>query len=259
MTRGQIVVFHEGGITTSTEFNGDMYFNAGDGWGGHGDEVVEALKKVKSVEDYKEYVRAFNKEYFQYEEELFYNAITDGGYGFTEKDMLDMTEGYYDKWFSDYLYFKNLRDEDVDLITMDGTMLTVKPNGILALNFGDFTDECEKHSEGVVVGLSEKVIEICEDLDWTVHIYDDEDCVELEKYLPEGEDFIATVEKNNFVKEVEEYADNFDPDEHAEMWVESRGTRGVPLSIRALIDDADAIKAMLLELANALKNGGKKE
>lgn len=37
------------------------------------------------------------------------------------------------------------------------------------------------------------------------------------------------------------------------MWVESRGKRGVPDSIRTLIDDADAIKEMAFELADALR------
>ena len=37
------------------------------------------------------------------------------------------------------------------------------------------------------------------------------------------------------------------------MWVESRGEKGVPDSIRTLIDDADAIKEMVSELADALR------
>ena len=37
------------------------------------------------------------------------------------------------------------------------------------------------------------------------------------------------------------------------MWVEIRGKRGVPDSIRTLIDDADAIKEMVFELAAELR------
>lgn len=38
------------------------------------------------------------------------------------------------------------------------------------------------------------------------------------------------------------------------MWIEARGrVRGVPNSIRVLIDDAEAIKKMLNELADALE------
>lgn len=255
MTRGQIVIFHDEGITTSTEFNGDMYFATDDGYG-YGTEVVEALKDIHSLEDYKKFVTAFNKKNFQYEEELFYNPLTDGRTKYTEVELLNMTEGYFDKWFSDYLYFKNLREDDVTLITDDGNMLTVESGGILALNYGEYNEECAQHSTGIKVGIPDKYIDICEDLDWSVHIYKDD--VELEKYSPAGEDFIFTVPTLNFVKQVEEYAEDFDPDEHAEMWVDSRGKGGCPSSIRDLIDDADAIAEMLKELAEALKNGGAK-
>ena len=51
-----------------------------------------------------------------------------------------------------------------------------------------------------------------------------------------------------------QYANTFDPDEHAEMHIENRGRGGTPSSIRVLIDDANDIKDMLKELANAVKN-----
>ena len=97
--------------------------------------------------------------------------------------------------------------------------------------------------------LMDVLIDAAELLDWSVHIYDD--CIEFEKYSPAGEDFIFTITGNDearVAEQVREYAYDFDPDEHAEMWVESRGKRGVPDSIRTLIDDADAIKEMAFEL-----------
>lgn len=92
---------------------------------------------------------------------------------------------------------------------------------------------------------------ICERLGWTVIIYENE--VELSQYSPAGEDFSFTADKRDFARSVEEYAYNFDPDEHAEMWVENMHTvRGVPQSIRTLIDDADAILEMLTELSEQI-------
>ena len=46
----------------------------------------------------------------------------------------------------------------------------------------------------------------------------------------------------------------FDVDEHVEMWIEARrnGVRGVPSSIRELVEDAEDIDKMLEELADAL-------
>ena len=102
--------------------------------------------------------------------------------------------------------------------------------------------------------LMDALTDAAELLDWSVHIYDD--CIEFEKYSPAGEDFIFTITGNDearVAEQVREYAYDFDPDEHAEMWVESRGKRGVPDSIRTLIDDADAIKEMAFELADTLR------
>ena len=102
--------------------------------------------------------------------------------------------------------------------------------------------------------LMDALTDAAELLDWSVHIYDD--CIEFEKYSPAGEGFIFTITGNDearVVEQVREYAYDFAPDEHAEMWVESRGKRGVPDSIRTLIDDADAIKEMVSELVDALR------
>lgn len=100
--------------------------------------------------------------------------------------------------------------------------------------------------------MEEKYRDICESLDW--YIASEEDgYIELEKYSPAGEDFIMTVPAKSFVQEVQEYASDFDTDDHIEMWVEARhnGAQGVP-SIRVLVEDADAIQDMLDELAEAL-------
>lgn len=92
---------------------------------------------------------------------------------------------------------------------------------------------------------------ICNELGWTLREY--KNYVDVSQYSPAGEDFFFTVNKKNFAIEVEQYADDFDADEHAEMWVSCRNTvRGVPQSIRTLIDDADAIQEMLYELARRL-------
>ena len=96
-----------------------------------------------------------------------------------------------------------------------------------------------------------KIIEKAEELEWACTVCDDGG-LEFEKYSPAGEDFFFYVSGSDPVREVKEYARDFDADEHAEMLVESRGKRGVPDSVWALIDDADEIQKMLNELADAL-------
>lgn len=45
-----------------------------------------------------------------------------------------------------------------------------------------------------------------------------------------------------------------DAEDHAEMWIEGRGTNGVPESIKDLLEDAEWIKNILLEVADKLNN-----
>ena len=92
MTRFQIAVIKDGVIYTSTEFNGDGY------WEGHGETVYAALQNITTVEEWKEYVTKFNSETFNYDEELHYEI--DDEYD----DYLDMNKDYFKKWFSDYIY-----------------------------------------------------------------------------------------------------------------------------------------------------------
>lgn len=102
--------------------------------------------------------------------------------------------------------------------------------------------------------LSQNYIDILEENDWSISSYCDDGKVELEKYSPLGEDFIMYVDVVNFPDSVREYAKDFDPDEHAAMWISSRGiANGVPESVKDLIEDAYAIKQMIYELADALE------
>lgn len=102
--------------------------------------------------------------------------------------------------------------------------------------------------------MIEKLFEECENLGWSVSEDQDAGTVELESYSPAGENLVVTVEKENFAEKVSEYAEDFDIDEHIEMWVEARnnGVAGVPKSTRELVEDAEDIKEMLLQLADAL-------
>ena len=90
--------------------------------------------------------------------------------------------------------------------------------------------------------------------DWNCRIYSEEDghaYVELQKESPAGEDFIMYIYFNqsepvtSFLEDLKEYYEDFDPEEHAEMYIDCRGQNGVPETIRELLDDADEIKEMI--------------
>ena len=113
--------------------------------------------------------------------------------------------------------------------------------------------------------LNEKTITILEENNMSVsdrYEMDGEYYREIEFYSPEGEDVCETIwydgTDDGFIKAFRQLADNFDADEHAGMWINTRNVKGVPDSVRALIDDADNIKDTLLEVAEKLE-GKEKE
>lgn len=112
--------------------------------------------------------------------------------------------------------------------------------------------------------LSQKTIEILEKNDIKIYDrekYQDEFYREIEFYSNEGEDVIECIwydgTNEGFINAFKKNADDFDADEHAKMWIEQRGTRGVPNSIRALINDAEWIKNELTKVATELQKKGR--
>ena len=90
---------------------------------------------------------------------------------------------------------------------------------------------------------------------WNVNVSDNE--IEIENWSPAGENIVEYLDKTiDIPSQMQNIADNFDADEHAEMWIEHRGKNGVPGSIRVLLNDADAIQEMYNKLAHSLKFGG---
>ena len=108
--------------------------------------------------------------------------------------------------------------------------------------------------------LSEKQRQIIEDHDWNIIEVSEQDgtpYLEIESWSPAGEDLGETIWINDgqsLAEAAREWADSFDKDEHVELWVESRGKRGVPETIRELVDDAEEIQKMFNDLADALEN-----
>lgn len=242
MTRGQIVCITNEGVITSIEFNGDMYLSH------HGKRITERLKKDMTLSDYKKYVKYFNKAYFGYNDELFYDV--DGKY-------LDMNkEDYISAWFSDYLYIKNISDKNQIVIDEDFNEITLRPQGYVVLYFGKYDVDDEDEYEvlyNATIDKGGRLKKVCEELGWSV--YEEDDGYYLSKYSQAGEDFGFSISKDNPYKEVQEYSDNFDPDEHCIMWIKEMNTAyGIPQSVRELIRDAEAIAGMLNELATYLNN-----
>ena len=113
MTRGQIAIIRNGEnntkeILTSVEFNGDMYPPTKN-WKGHGQEVVNALRRVNDTANYQFEVAKFNNKHHHYNDrKLIYDQ---------KIETLDFTKDYFENWFSDYIYIKNITKDVVTLTT----------------------------------------------------------------------------------------------------------------------------------------------
>lgn len=89
----------------------------------------------------------------------------------------------------------------------------------------------------------EKLTDIVESREASLTSLEDEDCVVLQTYTPEGEDWVeefyfdGTIQ--DLAKQVQLRVENFDVDEEAMLWIPHRGENGIPNSICALVDDAE--------------------
>lgn len=99
--------------------------------------------------------------------------------------------------------------------------------------------------------MLEKLKEIIIDNGFTIY-GENEPMWELRQYTPAGEDWIVELEVNNdvntLITSLKEYVDNFDVDEEVAIFIEMRGTHGVPCSIRTLLEDAEWKEEILQNL-----------
>ena len=109
--------------------------------------------------------------------------------------------------------------------------------------------------------LHDAILDVLEENDFSVCSIDEQDgetVAELEWYSPLGEDVIVTIwydgSDADFIRKFQDYAEDFDAEEHAAMWISHRGENGTPDSIRDLLDDADAIDGKLVEVARYLES-----
>lgn len=130
--------------------------------------------------------------------------------------------------------------------------------------FKEFEKECEE------LPLSKKAYLLFNKEDVEVRVYNyikDETTGEIlgyqvcfEWYSDEGEDIVDEIDLDidftdqDLYKVFYELYENFDVDEHVEPLVEMRGTRGVPDSIKVLVEDAEMIEQKYQDISEGLFN-----
>jgi hypothetical protein len=98
-----------------------------------------------------------------------------------------------------------------------------------------------------------KFIQIAERLGWSVR--KDRYDIELQFYTDYGQDFSFSVNRNeDYVKQVYDYYNSFDPDEEALLWVDDsgHGKNGAPYRLKDIITDMEEVENELEKLYDAL-------
>ena len=145
MTRGTLaIIADDNRIFISIEFNGDMYLS------GYGVDAIRCLETVDNEDDFEDAVRKFEDEHHHYREEIMVGEIKDS------KPFLNMSKDYFDNWFSDYVFIKNVSTEIITIIDADKDVIQISPDEIAVFNFGRYID-----TTNITTELYESTVEMC--------------------------------------------------------------------------------------------------
>ena len=134
MTRGTIYFVTDNYIVESLEFNGGMYREE------HGQFVVDMLKSVKSLSDFKEKLENFNKENHDYKEELCHTRIRSQYFSKNHRDDEEIVftdENYFNLYFSDWTFWLNFSSNDITFKTREGMKIILPKKEVVAITFGN--------------------------------------------------------------------------------------------------------------------------
>ena len=127
MTRWTAYLITDGWIYSSTEFNGDMYPE------GYGESFILGLEKVKTFNEFIAMLVLFNQQAHGYPVE---EVATLHSQSFWGKPIVFSDDDYYEKYFSDWTFWKNATSTPVEFETRDEKCFTLLPGRTIAFNFG---------------------------------------------------------------------------------------------------------------------------
>ena len=144
MTRGKLVYITNdlGDSLCSPEFNGDMGSDMV-----NGKLAIERLQGCKDLESFKNIVTTFLKEY-EYEEDYSEEEMKEEAF-LREINVVARNferSGYFDWWFSDYLYILNNTESPIETRDYNGKKIQLN-TGLTVLCFGSIDEEAMKELE----------------------------------------------------------------------------------------------------------------
>lgn len=138
MTRGSFYIVLDDMIVETIEFNGDMYPT------GHGKHAIEMLERVNNLQQFTVELNKFDRENYNYKEKLYYPQ--ERQVFMKKENVIDMSKNYYELFFSDWTFWKNLSKKTVTFKTDDKKTITLEPKEQIAIYFGRY-DRHYKNSE----------------------------------------------------------------------------------------------------------------
>lgn len=144
MTRGKLVYItnEHGDSLCSPEFNGDMGSDMV-----CGQLAIERLKDCKDLDSFKNIVINFLKEY-EYEEDYSEEEMKEESF-LREINVVERNferSGYFDHWFSDYLYVLNNTGSPIETRDYNCKKIQLNP-GLTVFCFGSIDEEAMKELE----------------------------------------------------------------------------------------------------------------
>ncbi len=116
------------------------------GW--YGDEALELLEQVETPQEFWETIVQFNKDTFQYKDRLVYTLEVE-----EMQRYLNFNNRYFDYWFSDRVFFKNMSD-DICIFTLrddEQRNVWVDPGETARFNFWMLAEEDDSKYEKLLI------------------------------------------------------------------------------------------------------------
>lgn len=119
--------------------------------------------------------------------------------------------------------------------------------------------------------LIDRITEIAEEDGWSVYVEEMEDRGDMieftfGKYTDVGHDFSFSVEMKDgdidtVIEDIDNYYENYDPDEEALLWVGSdgHGKKGAPYHLTDIVKDMEQCETYIGELFDLLDKANKEE
>lgn len=169
-----------------------------------------------------------------------------------------------------------VNDDDADV---KKAILDTKNETVLSILSNDETDSIRETAELLLKRIEainelsdfDKLMLIAESQGWVTHISEGEyqDTIDFSQYSPADQDFSFTIimrdsysgeeidaedYPSKLVSEVQDYYENYDPDEEAQLWTDDtgHGTNGAPYEYEDLLADMKACETMVKDLSDAL-------